>query len=121
MPSATVMLAGETLEGRALCHLTISDPLCRCNEPICVSHHRLSLTRIEAFWLRGPGGTLDTGPAMATDPRCCIRGQEGCAPPFPPLVFLSVYFFSASFCPCLPGPLGLDNLPPTLPPCPLTA
>ena len=35
--------------------------------------------------------------------------------------FLSVYFFSVSFCPCLPGPLGLDKLPPTSPPCPLTA
>ena len=30
-------------------------------------------------------------------------------------------FFSVSFCPCLPGPLGLDNLPPTSPPFPLTA
>ena len=40
----------------------------------------------------------------------------------PPLQdFLSVYFFSVSFCPCLPGPLGLDNVPPTSPPCPLTA
>ena len=38
-----------------------------------------------------------------------------------PLHFLSVYFFSVSFCPCLPGPLGLDKLPPTPPPCPLTA
>ena len=35
--------------------------------------------------------------------------------------FLSVYFYSVSFCPCLPGPLGLDKLPPTSPPCPLTA
>ena len=40
-------------------------------------------------------------------------------PPSPP--FLSVYFFSVSFCPCLPGPLGLDKLPPTSLPCPLTA
>ena len=39
----------------------------------------------------------------------------------PPPHFLSVYFFSVSFCPCLPGPLGLDKLPPTPPPCPLTA
>ena len=30
-------------------------------------------------------------------------------------------FFSVSFCPCLPGPLGLDKLPPTSPLCPLTA
>ena len=46
-----------------------------------------------------------------------------CAPPPLPaaLHFLSVYFFSVSFCPCLPGPLGLDNLPPTSPPCPLPA
>ena len=36
-------------------------------------------------------------------------------------VFLSVYCFSVSFCPCLPGPLGLDKLPPTSPPCLLTA
>ena len=35
--------------------------------------------------------------------------------------FPSVYFFSMSFCPCLPTPLGLDQLPPTSPPCPLTA
>ena len=42
-------------------------------------------------------------------------------PPPPPFHFLSVYFFSVSFCPCLPGPLGLDNLPPTSPPSPLTA
>ena len=45
--------------------------------------------------------------------------------PPPPLVvpfFLSeCLFFSVSFCPCLPGPLGLDKLPPTPPPCPLTA
>ena len=40
-------------------------------------------------------------------------------PPPPPR--LSVYFFSVSFCPCLPGPLGLDKLSPTPPPCPLTA
>ena len=39
----------------------------------------------------------------------------------PPQHFLSVYFFSVSFCPCLPGPLGLDKLSPTPPPCPLTA
>ena len=39
------------------------------------------------------------------------------APP-PPGHFLSVYFFPVSFCPCLPGPLGLDKLPPTPPPCP---
>ena len=32
----------------------------------------------------------------------------------------TVYFFSVSFCPCLPGPLGLDKLSPTPPPCPLT-
>ena len=42
-------------------------------------------------------------------------------PPTPPKPFLSVYFFSVSFCPCLPGPLGLDKLSPTPPPCPLTA
>ena len=42
-------------------------------------------------------------------------------PPIAPPHFLSVYFFSVSFCPCLPGPLGLDKLPPTSPPCPLTA
>ena len=45
-------------------------------------------------------------------------------PPYPPSPlppFLSVYFFSVSFCPCLPGPLGLDKLSPTPPPCPLTA
>ena len=42
-------------------------------------------------------------------------------PPPPPPHFLSVYFFSVSFCPCLPGPLGLDKLSPTPPPCPLTA
>ena len=41
--------------------------------------------------------------------------------PPPPPPFLSVYFFSVSFCPCLPGPLGLDNLPPTSPPCSMTA
>ena len=43
-----------------------------------------------------------------------------CNPP-PPRHFLSVYRFSVSFCSCLPGPLGLDKLPPTPPPCPLTA
>ena len=42
-------------------------------------------------------------------------------PPPPGRHFLSVYFFSVSFCPCLPGPLGLDKLPPTSPPCALTA
>ena len=42
-------------------------------------------------------------------------------PPPPPSHFLSVYFFSVSFCPCLPGPLGLDKLQPTSPPSPLTA
>ena len=41
--------------------------------------------------------------------------------PPPHVQFLSVYFFSVSFCPCLPGPLGLDKLPPTPPPCPMTA
>ena len=34
---------------------------------------------------------------------------------------MSVHFFSVSFCPCLPGPLGLDKLPPTSPLCPRTA
>ena len=51
------------------------------------------------------------------------RGHVHKQPPPPPPTshFLSVYFFSVSFCPCLPGPLGLDKLSPTPPPCPLTA
>ena len=56
-----------------------------------------------------------------------VSGPPGISPvhaPPPPQDaqdFLSVYFFSVSFCPCLPGPLGLDKLLPTPPPCPLTA
>ena len=42
-------------------------------------------------------------------------------PPPPPPPLSECLFFLVSFCPCLPGPLGLDKLPPTSPPCPLTA
>ena len=53
---------------------------------------------------------------------CHWCGTPHCPPP-PPHAhhFLSVYFFSVYFYACLSGPLGLDNLPPTSPPCPLTA
>ena len=75
-----------------------------------------------------PGGAAAGG---RTNETCRLtRGAgRGCRaarhnpPSPPPLVphFLSVFFFPVSFCPCLPGPLGLDNLPPTSPPCSLTA
>ena len=61
-------------------------------------------------WLTG-GVRLSRGP----------RDLAGGTVTPPPPAILSVYFFSVSFCPCLPGPLGLDKLPPTSPPCPLTA
>ena len=53
--------------------------------------------------------------------KSCRTGNNTPAPPSPRMNFLSVYFFLVSFCPCLPGPLDLDKLPPTPPPCPLTA
>ena len=77
----------------------------------------------------GPGTAGDTqppfigfgrGPVTAGDTPGYIFLRLHYPPP-PASHFLSVYFFSVSFCPCLPGPLGLDKLPPTSPPCPLTA
>ena len=72
-----------------------------------------------ALALTPEGGQGEVTEACATPPpptsNCPTWTPPKTDPPeLPP-------FFSVSFCLCLPGPLGLDNLPPTSPPCPLTA
>ena len=73
---------------------------------------------------QGPSGTTTSRGGMRSPahPRPSWRvGPHRIASAPPPPHFLSVYFFSVPFCPCLPGPRGLDKLPPTSPACPLTA
>ena len=67
----------------------------------------------DAFKVGAPG---DGGVGSRKRPRDPGSRRQQYAPPPPPVHFLSVYFCSVSFCPCLPGPLGLDKLPPTPPP-----
>ena len=93
------------------------------------SHH---LDKSNAIAHRLRSGNLLAGPNGVVRPRDRDgTGDEGrkrrrCPSMHPPPP-LSIYllseclFFSVSFCPCLPGPLGLDKLSPTPPPCPLTA
>ena len=83
----------------------------RLQGPVDLDHHRVELLIAHQQWFPMIVHDLAVHPGVMW----LVQSEPE------PRDFLGVYLFSVSFCPCLPGPLGLDKLPPTSPPCLLTA